>query len=374
MYSTISIPKGFLFSLLLSPCLLVAQESRLESFLKMRDANNDGKISETEAGPVLKRNFERLDKNSDGFIDRKEFAAFGTRGEGSRKPDATASAEPDFADVKYGEHERCVMDIWLAEGSGDSPAPAVIAIHGGGFVGGDKNLVRRSVEQYREKGISFVAINYPFKTQVSWPEVFPAALRSIQFLRHHADQYKIDADRIALFGGSAGAGIALWAAFHDDLADPDSDDPVARQSSKPLCSVALSTQATYDQLKWHEIVGVAEEEVTALKSRDELADWLGIETSELETEKGIALRAEIDMLQMIDKDDPPVLLINPRPNELPGDIVHHPRHSIAIKKKCDEVGAPCSIVLKDTPSGERMRQDDFIMEHLKEASPAAAGE
>lgn len=360
----ISFSQRFIFSLVLSPSLLLAEETRLGNFLRMRDANEDGKISEAEAGPVLKRNFERLDKNGDGFIDQKEFAAMGDRGKGRSRTSEPASAAPDYADVKYGEHERCVMDIWIAESDGDSPAPAVIAIHGGGFVGGDKNLVSRSVEQYRKKGITFVAINYPFKTQVSWPEVFPAALRSIQFLRHHADRYHIDKDRIAIFGGSAGAGIALWAAFHDDLADPDSDDPVARQSSKPVCSVALSTQATYDQMQWHEIIGVDEAEVTALKSRDDFADWLGIETSELDSEEGRALRAEIDMLQMIDKDDPPVLLSNPRPDELPGDIPHHPRHSIAIKKACDEVGAPCWIVLKDSPPAERIRQVDFIAGQL----------
>lgn len=354
--------------LILAPGLSTAQGSRLDTILKQRDADGDGKISAAEAGPVLERNFERLDRNGDGFIDHSEFGQGMRGGKGRTRPGQAEAPGPDFSDVKYGDHERSVMDIWMAKTEEGAQAPAVIAIHGGGFVGGDKTLVRRSAQQYLDRGITFVAINYPFKTQIPWPDVFPAALRSIQFLRHHADRYHIDPERIAMFGGSAGAGVTLWACYHDDLADPDSPDPVARQSTKPVCGAALSTQATYDQMQWHEIVGVDEAAVTALKSRDDFADWLGIEKSELDSETGRALRAEIDMMAMIDADDPPVLLINPRPNEVPGDIIHHPRHSIAIKKRSDEVGAPCSLVLKETPPGERVQQIEFIAGQLSEKS------
>ena len=41
------------------------------------------------------------------------------------------------------------------------------------------------------------------------------------------DEFGIDPARIAASGSSAGAGIALWVGFHDDLADPGSPDPVA---------------------------------------------------------------------------------------------------------------------------------------------------
>ncbi len=47
-----------------------------------------------------------------------------------------------------------------------------------------------------------------------------------------ADDWNVDKTRVAAYGGSAGAGTSLWLAFHDDLADPKSADPVLRESSR----------------------------------------------------------------------------------------------------------------------------------------------
>src|SRR3990170_137734 len=46
-------------------------------------------------------------------------------------------AAPTHANVSYGPHPRNVLDFWQAEGNG--PRPLLVYIHGGGWVGGDKN-------------------------------------------------------------------------------------------------------------------------------------------------------------------------------------------------------------------------------------------
>jgi len=317
---------------------------------------------------TMQKRFPKADANGDGILSSAEWRKFLAAGRNNATPrprrnTATKAPLPDHANVRYGDHQRCVMDIWLAKSH--EKTPVVISVHGGGFSAGDKKLASRPAEEFLEKGVTFVSINYPFKSQVPWPEIFPQAVRAIQFLRCYADRYNIDKNRVAMTGGSAGGGITLWALFHDDLADPRSADPVARESSKPQCGVAVSAQATYDQMLWHKILGVEESAVTALKSRKDLAAWLGIKVDELTSPKGIELRRRIDMLQMIDKNDPPLLLVNPRPNELPGDIVHHPIHSIAVKEKCDAAGVECRIVLAVTPAAKRIRNVDFILQHLK---------
>src|SRR5262245_13621302 len=72
---------------------------------------------------------------------------------------------PTFEDVRYGPHERNVLDFWKARS--DRSTPLVVFIHGGGFVGGDKSKGRGSAVQTRclGAGVSYAAINYRFRTQ-----------------------------------------------------------------------------------------------------------------------------------------------------------------------------------------------------------------
>lgn len=73
--------------------------------------------------------------------------------------------KPDLADVKYGPHERNVLDLWKASSS--VPTPLVVFIHGGSFRTGSKEALSPALlEGLLAKGISVMAINYRF-----WPEV-----------------------------------------------------------------------------------------------------------------------------------------------------------------------------------------------------------
>jgi hypothetical protein len=51
-------------------------------------------------------------------------------------------------------------------------------------------------------------------------------------MRYLADTPNIDKKRIACRGGSAGRCLSLWIALRDALADPDSDDPIAREPTR----------------------------------------------------------------------------------------------------------------------------------------------
>lgn len=157
-----------------------------------------------------------------------------------------------FSDLPYGSHPRQVLDFWRA--ASDKPTPVVVYIHGGGWVKGDKQDVgQRSVARYLAAGISVVSINYRFTTMahlegvkppVEWP--MHDAARALQFVRSKAAEWKIDARHMALSGASAGACTSLWLAFHRDLADPASSDPIARESTRPFCVAVHAPQTTLD--------------------------------------------------------------------------------------------------------------------------------
>src|SRR5262245_53716998 len=151
---------------------------------------------------------------------------------------------PTHADVKYGPHERNVMDVWLAPS--DKPTPVLVSIHGGGFRGGNKSVSPDLLRRCLESGISVAAITYRLSDQAIAPAQFLDSARAIQFLRYKAKEWNLDPKRVAATGSSAGAGLSLWLGFHDDLADPKSDDPVLRQSTRLTCMSVFNGQTSYD--------------------------------------------------------------------------------------------------------------------------------
>jgi acetyl esterase/lipase len=163
--------------------------------------------------------------------------------------------KPTLANVAYGTHERQVLDFYKAESS--QPTPVVFFIHGGGWVAGDKGGAG-SMAPCLDAGISIVSINYRYSWQAQLADVKPPvqwplrdAARALQFVRSKAAEWNIDKRRIGASGGSAGACSSLWLAFHDDLADPKSDDPIARESTRLWCAAVTGAQTSLDpkQLK-----------------------------------------------------------------------------------------------------------------------------
>lgn len=154
------------------------------------------------------------------------------------------------AKVAYGKHERQVLDFYQAKS--DKPTPLVFYIHGGGWRGGDKNSVG-NVKPYWDAGISVVAINYRYTQNGVEDKVVPPvkapledAARALQFVRSKSKEWNIDKKRIGATGGSAGACSSLWLAFHDDMADPKSDDPIARESTRLYCAAVNGAQTSLD--------------------------------------------------------------------------------------------------------------------------------
>ncbi len=171
-------------------------------------------------------------------------------------PENPPVVAPTLANVRYGPHERHVLDFWRADSA--TPAPWVFVIHGGGWQGGEKERVNRfvSVEGLLAAGISVVSINYRLIKHAEAEAVVPPvkaplhdAARALQFVRSQAAAWNLDKARVIATGGSAGACSSLWLAFHDDLADPRSADPVARESTRLLAAAVTGAQTTLDPLQ-----------------------------------------------------------------------------------------------------------------------------
>jgi len=330
----------------------------------------------SENNPRLQKALERFpqaDGDGDGVLTMSEARAFReARGKGKKEKPAQATAggpEPTLENVSYGPHESNVLDFWKA--ASDRPTPVVVFIHGGGFKGGDKTKVRENpavIGKCLASGVSFAAINYRYLEHAPLPDVLRDTARAIQFMRHKADEWNIDKTRIASYGGSAGAGASLWLGSHDDLADPGSADPVLRESSRLAVVGATGCQFTYDLLQWPDVVG----EYTGDRDQNQIHLMYGLASvDELYTEKGRKIRADVDMRGLLSPDDPPVYLHSAQPNTEPvdhGHYVHHPRHAIAIKDRCDALGIETIMILKgSSPPGKKPADVmlDFFFKHMQ---------
>ena len=153
--------------------------------------------------------------------------------------------EPTHRDVRYGIHERNVLDLYLTRSP--QPTPLVIYIHGGGFRAGDKKGVSpKLVQLLNETGVSVASLNYPLTDTEHFPRQMHDPARAVQFLRSRAGDWNLDPARFGATGGSAEAGISLWIGFHDDMAEPSSDDPIARESTRLKAMAVSGAQISYD--------------------------------------------------------------------------------------------------------------------------------
>ena len=132
-----------------------------------------------------------------------------------RKTDLTM--EPSRPDLR--------LDFYQGHGGGSRPL--LVIVHGGSFSGGDKGENRTESELLADAGYSVADVEY----RLSPAARFPAAVQDVKCLagrlRERAEEFRIDADRVAYLGRSAGGAIAIIAAYSagDSRIPPACDVP-----------------------------------------------------------------------------------------------------------------------------------------------------
>jgi len=286
---------------------------------------------------------------------------------GSCTAKAAAESEqtsPTHAEVPYGPHKMQVLDFW--EATGDSPRPLLVYIHGGGWIGGDKKQKRENFQPFLDRGISYAAINYRLTGELPLPAPVHDAARAIQFIRSQAAQWNIDKRHIALTGGSAGACTSMWILLHDDLANPDSNDPVQRESTRVTAAAARSGQTSIDPKQIEDWLGP-----NVLKHRM-INMAVGEETmagAMKNYEKHRALYVEFSPYNHLDDGDPPLFMSYGSDMTLPsknaGHGIHHPVYGVKMKEKADTMGHECHLLIPGVSKSDKYpTAKDFLMSKL----------
>ncbi|MEK6238084.1 MAG: alpha/beta hydrolase fold domain-containing protein [Planctomycetales bacterium] len=175
--------------------------------LKAADKNGDGNISKTEAPEGLKRNFDRVDLDQDGFLDEAELKKLAERFRSrSRRPDPRGRLPilvPDnvklTVDVAYRQgNDKWRLDLATPKESSDTPRPVIVFVHGGGWRGGDKGsgLWRSLPLKYAERGYVCASVNYRLTGEAPFPACVEDVKCAVRWLRANAEKHNLEPQRI----------------------------------------------------------------------------------------------------------------------------------------------------------------------------------
>jgi acetyl esterase/lipase len=268
-----------------------------------------------------------------------------------------------LTDVAYGSHPRQVLDFYPA--ASDEPTPVVFYIHGGGWQAGDK---KTNPKAYLDKGISVVAINYRYvrngvEDKVQPPVKAPLhdAARALQFTRSKAAEWNLDKTRIGATGGSAGACSSLWLAMHDDLADPGSDDPIARESTRLYCAAVNGAQVSLDPRElreWMPNYGYGAHAFglpnfqSLIDKREDVLEWI----------------KEYSPIEHASKDDPPIAMFYggevPVVGASPKDPTHSGIMGVKLAERLESVGVDVVLVHPGQPHPSYRNAADYLIDRL----------
>lgn len=282
---------------------------------------------------------------------------------------------PTHYDVAYGPHPKQLLHFWQAESQ--EPTPVLFFIHGGGWMnGGRLSGLTGILPEILDAGISVASVEYRFIPEATADGVVPPvkgplhdAARALQFVRGKAAEWNIDKQRIGASGGSAGACSSLWLAFHPDMADPGSDDPISRESTRLWCAAVRGAQTTLDPRQMKEWTpnsrygghafgfhGDPENNVSQfeefLAGRDKIAAWI----------------SEYSPYALVSADDPPVYLSYasaPALGKPQKDPTHTANFGVKLQERCAAVGVDCELVYPDAENVEHQTTTEYLIWMLK---------
>lgn len=115
-------------------------------------------------------------------------------------------------DVVYGNAAGVSLQLDASVPAGVGPFPVCILVHGGGWAGGDKQRQFRPLfAPLTEHGYAWFSINYRLAPAHKYPGSVEDVETAVRWVKAHATEYRVDPNRIALVGESAGGHLVALA-------------------------------------------------------------------------------------------------------------------------------------------------------------------
>ena len=174
--------------------------------------------------------------------------------------------------------------------------------------------------------------------------------------------------------GSACGSSSLWLALHDDMADPKSSDPIARESTRLWCAAVTGAQTSLDPQQLKEWTPNSRYgghafgfmDPNDIKSRDtRFAEFLAARESVLPWIK------EYSPIEHVTADDPPIHMTFGAPPALgqdQKDPTHTANFGVKLQEHCKANGVECELYYPGATDAKHTTPQDYLIEKLKGAS------
>lgn len=125
--------------------------------------------------------------------------------------DVIAGPHGDIAVRYYYPTDACVQ----AKCTGGTPVPAIVYVHGGGFVLGNLDTHDRICRILAENtGVIVVAVDYRLSPEAKYPSAVEEVVAVATYLHRYGNAHGIDGDRLSFAGDSGGAHLGLAATLY----------------------------------------------------------------------------------------------------------------------------------------------------------------
>ncbi len=259
------------------------------------------------------------------------------------------AADPNFArqETIYGRKFGTALTMDVFTPKQEPNGTAVIFVVSGGWYSDHNNIdgnVPVFIQPLVDKGYTVFAVVHGSNPKFELTEIRNDLNRAVRFIRHNAKQYAIDPDRIGITGGSAGGHLSLLQGCAGGAGDPNSGDPVNRESSS--VQAVVSFYPPTDFLNWgqpgrvmlgtHPIVPV--KGAFDFQRLDPKTNSFELITDQQKREE---IGRDISPINHVSKTNPPTLIVHGD-----SDALVPLQQSEAMAAKMKEAGATCELIVK----------------------------
>ena len=228
-------------------------------------------------------------------VPKADMGEFATDLQKSKPPEIAMSQFKKTAeDISYANTKNRAQQLDIVYPFvGEAPYKVIVNFHGGGWQAGNKQSANSAPVQWATyQGYAVANVGYRLSDEAKWPAQIYDAKAAIRFVRANARQYELDADKIVVWGNSAGGHLAEMLAATNN--NPKMED---LSMGNPMTSSAVQ-----GVVAWYGVADITSLARLGALSGDKLMGY---------AIKGNEEKAKVaSPIEYVNKDFPPILLVH----------------------------------------------------------------